>query len=573
MKKHLKFLNIIKSFCLIAILIFSLASCKKKEKPSACEKNGHQWIMPTYEEPKHCKICGITEGEPLEKVDTKPTKHLILDQNGNYGGTINRSKYGYGTPLNGEFDHLDTPYYQINDYYQLSSTESRTIFNNFQPYQQTMADSGGIACSLMLLNYLGEDVRSTYTEVNLVERYEELNHKAVYQNGTTSDGLIKLFTSLGYKANPINYIEIASNTTEKISDFNDWIKEIIDQGKFVFVRYHDTISFGWHLIIGYDSMGTAYSKDDVLIFADPYDTDDHYQDGYSISPSGRFYRWWLNVDLAGNTKNQFDGFIVEPKEPITFNRITEEPKIVQIVPNRYLLLNPDGSFGGTRDESKYGTIPEKNGETDSLTSIYHSFVDYYNLTNTLNRSILTNFKVFQQTMASSCGICSTLAVLNYYGEDINYYDEVWLTEKYCVVNDKETIKNVGVGSGGLKKLVATIGYNSEARSYSKANYVNESSMVLPTYELFTNWVKNNLSKNTPMPVSWRPQGGHWEVIIGYDTMGTDYIYDDVIVLADPHDTFDHYQDGYNTLPAHLFYRQWYNGSFTYNQQYNIFDRK
>ena len=29
-----------------------------------------------------------------------------------------------------------------------------------------------------------------------------------------------------------------------------------------------------------------------------------------------------------------------------------------------------------------------------------------------------------------------------------------------------------------------------------------------------------------MPVSIRPINGHWEVIIGYDTMGTDYYYDD-----------------------------------------------
>lgn len=30
------------------------------------------------------------------------------------------------------------------------------------------------------------------------------------------------------------------------------------------------------------SVGTADPSDDVLIFADPYDTTDHYQDGYYI---------------------------------------------------------------------------------------------------------------------------------------------------------------------------------------------------------------------------------------------------------------------------------------------------
>ena len=90
-------------------------------------------------------------------------------------------------------------------------------------------------------------------------------------------------------------------------------------------------------------------------------------------------------------------------------------------------------------------------------------------------------------------------------------------------------------------------------------------------EALFEWVVENLSKGTPMPISWRPHGGHWEVIIGYDDMGTDYPYDDVLVLADSGDSWDHYQDGYNTLVASQFYHQWFNGSFTYNQQLAVFD--
>lgn len=570
-----KYINILKTFCLIFVTVLVLVGCKdndKKDNRTYCEKNGHTWVEATTLEPKHCTVCGLTEGEKLEE-KKELTKHLILDENGNYGGTTNRSKYGYGAPLNGEYDQKDTIYYRINDYYNLNSTKTRTIFKNFSPYQQTMADSSGIACALMTLNYFNEDVKDTYNEVNLVNKYEKLTSQTIYKNGTTPEGLVKLFNNLGYNANVINYKEVGSDTSEKVSDFNDFVKETIDAGKFIFVRYHDTVSFSWHIIIGYDSMGTDYAKDDVLILADPYDVDDHYQDGYTTVPSGRFYRWWFNVDKAGNKTDEFSGIIVEPKTKITFERIDEKQEIIQNVPERHLLLNADGSFGGTRDQAKYGSIPEKNGETDSFNSIYYSFVDYYNMQNSETRYILSNYKAFQQTMASSCGICSTLSVLNYYGVDVTKYDELWLTEKYCEVNDKETIKNVGVGSSGLKKLVAVLGFNSQSASYSKANYVDENSMIFSTYETFTKWVTENLQKGTPMPISWRPMNGHWEVIIGYDTMGTENPYDDVIVLADSHDTYDHYQDGYNTLPAYQFYRQWYNGSFTYNQQYNVFDNK
>ena len=38
----------------------------------------------------------------------------------------------------------------------------------------------------------------------------------------------------------------------------------------------------WMTLIGYDDMGTTETADDVLIFADPFDTTDHNQDGYYI---------------------------------------------------------------------------------------------------------------------------------------------------------------------------------------------------------------------------------------------------------------------------------------------------
>jgi hypothetical protein len=76
-----------------------------------------------------------------------------------------------------------------------------------------------------------------------------------------------------------------------------------------------------------------------------------------------------------------------------------------------------------------------------------------------------------------------------------------------------------------------------------------------------------------LTVCFKPHSGHWEVIIGYDDMGTPYVYDDVVILADPHDTFDHYQDGYNTLPAMLFFRQWYNGNHKWPQKFIIYPNK
>ena len=48
----------------------------------------------------------------------------------------------------------------------------------------------------------------------------------------------------------------------------------------------------------------------------------------------------------------------------------------------------------------------------------------------------------------------------------------------------------------------------------------------------------------PVIVGWNEWGGHWQVLIGYDSMGTEDTQDDVLIFADPRDTTHHNQDGY-----------------------------
>ena len=66
------------------------------------------------------------------------------------------------------------------------------------------------------------------------------------------------------------------------------------------------------------------------------------------------------------------------------------------------------------------------------------------------------------------------------------------------------------------------------------------------------FVRERIAAGTPILVGWNDWGGHWQVIIGYDTMGTEYEGDDVIIVADPFDTTDHNQDGYGVYGAERF---------------------
>ena len=73
------------------------------------------------------------------------------------------------------------------------------------------------------------------------------------------------------------------------------------------------------------------------------------------------------------------------------------------------------------------------------------------------------------------------------------------------------------------------------------------------------FIQETLAKNTPIMVGWNDWGGHWQTIIGYDTMGTETTQDDVIIMADSYDTTDHCQDGYGIPGAERFF--YYNFTF------------
>ena len=52
-------------------------------------------------------------------------------------------------------------------------------------------------------------------------------------------------------------------------------------------------------------------------------------------------------------------------------------------------------------------------------------------------------------------------------------------------------------------------------------------------------------------------GAHWRMIVGFDDMGTGKAEHGVLILADPHDTADHCQDGFVIEHIDKFYSMWY----------------
>ena len=185
-----------------------------------------------------------------------------------------------------------------------------------------------------------------------------------------------------------------------------------------------------------------------------------------------------------------------------------------------------------------------------------------------SRILLKNYTVLQQTMSSTCGICAANSVLSYYGEKANPYDmELTLLdelEEACNV----TVKGRGTTYSELKTVLTKKGYT--CKTYSTAI---GSTPKNDTYEKYMQFIRDNLSAGRPLVVPTYMGSGHFITIIGYDDMGTEYIYDDVIIVADSDDCWDGYQDGYNVFSAYKFFRQHTNQGYGNLQSFLVIKKK
>ncbi|OPJ57243.1 C39 family peptidase [Alkalithermobacter paradoxus] len=192
-------------------------------------------------------------------------------------------------------------------------------------------------------------------------------------------------------------------------------------------------------------------------------------------------------------------------------------------------------------------------------SPYFTQLDVYNLKSNDTLTILPKFKTYQQTTEYTCGPCCILMVLHHFGE--TDYDEFKIaTMMGCFrsvdlykSNNINNCKN-GTSTDKIVDFFEMIDWDVTS-SLTEGKLDNGYTFDDPLK--FRDWVISNLRNNIPIIVEWIDWGGHWQVIIGYDTMGTDSIKDDVIIFADSYDTSDHMQDGYYIFSAHRFFYMWF----------------
>jgi hypothetical protein len=138
---------------------------------------------------------------------------------------------------------------------------------------------------------------------------------------------------------------------------------------------------------------------------------------------------------------------------------------------------------------------------------------------------------YQQTTEYTCGPSAVLTLLSYYGR----------------TGDELTI----AGEMGTSTLTGTT-------PEQMAVWLDNHAFGASWHEEGTiEMLRENLKNNIPTLVEWSDWGGHWVLVIGYDTRNTDDPMDDVIIFADPYDRHDDNVDGFTWFNAQRFYYMWY----------------
>ena len=184
---------------------------------------------------------------------------------------------------------------------------------------------------------------------------------------------------------------------------------------------------------------------------------------------------------------------------------------------------------------------ERTGDHEG--SPYFNNIDFYSAESTDTRTMIKSYKTYQQTNEYSCGICAALMAFEHFGE-LGDKTEAGLSEKYQAGFD---------GNGTNLRQMKEIFEGEGLKTYSTFDIIDQINDPSDYYNYFnTDMIIENLKNGKPVLVCWNDWGGHWESIIGYDTMGTDDVKDDVLIIADSYDCTDHNQDGYGVLPYQRF---------------------
>jgi hypothetical protein len=178
-------------------------------------------------------------------------------------------------------------------------------------------------------------------------------------------------------------------------------------------------------------------------------------------------------------------------------------------------------------------------KTDNAGSPYYTALDFYTLKSDSTLTLLPHFKTFQQTTGVTCGPSCVLMVLDYFGK-LGTHDEMEL----------KALRGTKQDTTYLRHLLAIFN--------AVGGFHTVSTFDLQREDIGSALLLDFLRQGIPVIIGTNEWEGHWQIVIGYDTRGTDTTLDDVLILADPYDRTDHALDGYSITS----FQKLYEGSWS-----------
>ncbi|MDD5143299.1 C39 family peptidase [Methanoregula sp.] len=173
---------------------------------------------------------------------------------------------------------------------------------------------------------------------------------------------------------------------------------------------------------------------------------------------------------------------------------------------------------------------------------YYTGIDFDSLETNDHLTAIPLKSIRQQVTNYSCGAVAAMTVMSYYNKPVNNTDEgevLLAHEMYPEVSEK-----TGINPEQMTAWFNRNGWNATWHTGGSRD------MLL-----------SNLKAGIPTIVEWIDWGGHWVVVVGYDTRGTETVWDDVIIFADSVDCHDDRVDGITYANYGQFDAMWFDAHY------------
>jgi hypothetical protein len=188
-----------------------------------------------------------------------------------------------------------------------------------------------------------------------------------------------------------------------------------------------------------------------------------------------------------------------------------------------------------------GTV-QYNADTLLPEPHYYTGIDFDSLRTSDHLTVIPLKSYRQQMTNYSCGAASAMTVMSYYGMPANNSDAD--EDRIAREMNSNVSDTTGINPEQMVSWFTRNGWNATWKAGGSRQMLRE-----------------NLKNGIPTMVEWMDWGGHWVVVTGYDTRGTDAVWDDVIIFADSVDSHDDRVDGVTYFNYGEFDAMWFDAHY------------